>query len=261
MIVSHTHKYLFIEVPQTASTAISKELQECYDGEVLLHKHARLTEFEKLGFDKQEYYIFRGIRNPLDQEVSRFLKYKFNHKGNYTNPQKLAKNGGWITSEKIKHFNFIKENDADFETYFMQFHRYPYFCPFDWSKHDIDFVVRYENLQGDFRVLLRNLELKQLRPLPTVNKTEGKEKPFYEYYTPNTHRRASAVFGPHIRKWGYDFPQDWTCTTIPRRSFILFNVLDLLGCFMSRRLHWSPSRSLLRARINTLIKQTLSLNH
>lgn len=37
MIISHEHKYLFIEIPLTASWAVRKELCEFYGGEAILH--------------------------------------------------------------------------------------------------------------------------------------------------------------------------------------------------------------------------------
>ncbi len=44
MIISHKYKYLFIELPRTGTTAISKELRERYAGELIYEKH---TKYEK----------------------------------------------------------------------------------------------------------------------------------------------------------------------------------------------------------------------
>ena len=42
MIISHKHKYVFVELPQTASSAIAKELKANYDGHEILFKQSPL---------------------------------------------------------------------------------------------------------------------------------------------------------------------------------------------------------------------------
>ena len=53
MIISHKYKYLFIETPHTGSTAISNELQENYDGQRILHKHAYYFEFARQASEEE----------------------------------------------------------------------------------------------------------------------------------------------------------------------------------------------------------------
>ena len=73
MIISDTYKYIFLETPRTGSTALSKELREKYGGYEIIHKHANYHEFLKQATPEQkEYYVFMGVRNPLDEVV----KYK-----------------------------------------------------------------------------------------------------------------------------------------------------------------------------------------
>lgn len=52
MVISHKHKYLFIEFPLTGSTSVSKALIENYDGERILHKHSSYFDFCKVATDK-----------------------------------------------------------------------------------------------------------------------------------------------------------------------------------------------------------------
>ena len=47
MIISHKHKYVFIELPMTGSTAINNELRENYDGIYVLKKHSSYRDFLK----------------------------------------------------------------------------------------------------------------------------------------------------------------------------------------------------------------------
>ena len=48
MIISEKNKYLFLELPRTGSTAISKELRDHYDGKRILRKHSLYHEFKKI---------------------------------------------------------------------------------------------------------------------------------------------------------------------------------------------------------------------
>ncbi|MFN3939913.1 MAG: hypothetical protein ACK4IY_04960, partial [Chitinophagales bacterium] len=57
MIISDKHKYVFVELPQTASSAIAKELVAMYDGKEILFKHALYrTDFLKFANEAQKKY-------------------------------------------------------------------------------------------------------------------------------------------------------------------------------------------------------------
>ena len=77
MIVSHRHKYVFIQLDQTASTAMARELCQHYGGEPMLWKHARYCDFMKVATpEEKEYFFFSGVRNPMDALVSTYLRQK-----------------------------------------------------------------------------------------------------------------------------------------------------------------------------------------
>jgi hypothetical protein len=71
MVISHTYKYLFVELPHTASTAIHQELCENYEGIPIIRKHAPYHEFIRIATAEEKvYFVLSGIRNPLDEAVS-----------------------------------------------------------------------------------------------------------------------------------------------------------------------------------------------
>ena len=70
MIISHKNKYLFVELPHTATTAIIKEFREKYDGKRILRKHAFFHDFQKIANDDEKYFVFSCVRNPMDEVVS-----------------------------------------------------------------------------------------------------------------------------------------------------------------------------------------------
>ncbi|MGA0104437.1 MAG: hypothetical protein ACO3LH_12095, partial [Steroidobacteraceae bacterium] len=51
------------------------------------------------------------------------------------------------------------------------------------------------------------------RSLPAVNVTSKQGPSFWDHYKrPDVRRRAIWVFGPYMKKWGYEFPDEWQVT-------------------------------------------------
>ncbi len=198
MIISHKHKYLFIQLEKTASTAIAKELRRNYEGIPILWKHARYEDFLKIATpEEKKYFVFAGIRNPLDIVVSRYH---------------LRKLGRGIEKNKnnLKQYNFIKENNADFSAFFKKFFGNRIYNDWKTKKfNSLDYIYHYENLQEDFSKIFKNLGIKQKRVIPLVGKTPEKEDNFESYYSKDIQPRAKIVFKRYIKKWGYRFPKDW----------------------------------------------------
>lgn len=238
MIISHQHKYLFVELPRTASTAISKELRQLYHGEPILRKHATYNDFLKQASpDERGYFVFSGMRNPLDHAVSLYFKYKTDHKHKFTDQEKIARRRGIVNRVAMMKYHFVTQHEADFPTYFRRFYKIPYN---DWSNlahRKFDYVIRYEHLQDDFATVLRLIGIEQQRPLPVVNKTGGKSRDFTTYYTPSTIARAKRVFGPYMKQWGYEFPPEWGVTSVPWWNQLEFEVFNLF-----RSVYWRHLR-------------------
>lgn len=215
MIVSHNCKYLFVELPHTASTSISQELRDNYDGHRVLAKHSPYHKFlNNASKEEKTYFVFSCVRNPLDVVVTEYFRLKANHKESFTTPKKWKRNGGWVPNYQLNQFKFISDNDADFATFFKKYYKAPYD---NWSCLDhknFDFVIRFENLQEGFSQVLQLLGIEQKRVLPSSNRTGGK-KDFLSYYTPEIQDQAKKVFGPYMKKWGYEFPSSWGDSSIP----------------------------------------------
>lgn len=209
MIVSNRYKYLFIENPLTASWSIHHELCKYYAGSPILHKHATLQEFNKrYPKGEEEYFTFITIRNPLDVLVSRYVKHKKDAYGVFSDPHTIEKNLSDY-SDKIR-FEYIIDSNGDFESYFDKFYSRPYSDLVDTLQYEqIDYLIRYESLQDDFTNVLNSLGIKQVRPLPFVNKTPGKNPDWISYYSPEICGRAKKICGPFMEKWGYEFPEVW----------------------------------------------------
>lgn len=254
MIISHKHRYLFVEVPSTGSTAISKELRDHYGGELTLYKHANYSEFRrKASAAERKYFTFAGVRNPLDHVVSHYERLKRNHRDFYTDPAQFERNGGWIPNSHLERFEYIQANNADFPQFFRHYYKSVYN---EWvllGHRSFDFVLRFENLQEDFAEVLRRIGIPQVQAIPVVNKT-GREKHFTEYYTPDTYDLAVRVFGPFMVKWGYEFPKEWGAAEVPLSSRLSFEALDRAVGFAGQFFSLSPYNPVLQSAKGTLRK-------
>ena len=227
MIISHTHRFIFVEIPHTASHSISEQLVKHYSGEPILRKHANLTQFlGQASKDERSYFKFATVRNPLDTATTDYSKLKNNHKGQYNNSAMFIENGGHVTREHRREFDFIRNNNATFPEFFKKFRAKLYNNWFLVGDQKFDYVIRFEALQTGFTEVLNRMNIKQQEPIPHVNRTKGKEKSFEDFFTPEVQGLAAASYGPFMRKWGYSFPQSWGNVSIPAWSRLQFDVLD-----------------------------------
>ncbi|MCK5115977.1 MAG: sulfotransferase family 2 domain-containing protein [Candidatus Aegiribacteria sp.] len=196
MIISHRYRYLFVQVPQTASSSIGTELCENYAGEPILYKHARYSEFlEEASPEEKEYFVFAGIRNPLDCMVTEYFRRKA---GKRTEENRLH----------LEKYIFIRDNNATFSEFVKKYHHH-FHKPERFLYRDVNFIYKYENLQVDFSRVLVKLDIEQKRPLPRFNKTTGKTEPFLSYYTGEIQPIVRIALGKRMKQAGYRFPADW----------------------------------------------------
>ncbi|MCC6493234.1 MAG: hypothetical protein IT424_09450 [Pirellulales bacterium] len=222
MIISHQHRYLFIEVPHTATTAIASELRACYAGERILDKHAKYPEFlRQASADERKYFVFAGVRNPLDIVVTEFYKYRSNHRGAFTD---LAGRGKWVTPLHQRQFRFVTEV-GDFAAYLRRFYRRVYHNWYLVGHRRFNKVLRFESIASDFAQTLGELGLTPVRPLPTSNQS-ARPRQFADLYTAETARLAAHTFGPFMRQWGYEFPQSWGAVEPSRYSQAAFRLAE-----------------------------------
>ena len=131
MIISHKHKYVFVELPQTASSAIAKELKANYDGHEILFKHALYsTDFLKQAKPEEKAYkVISGMRNPMDICVSNYFKFKTDHENRYSNPRLMQH--GFLRKYimrwwNVRQYKSIVEKGETFEQFFTRAYSVPY---------------------------------------------------------------------------------------------------------------------------------------
>ena len=253
MVISHKKRYLFIEMPHTASTAISKELCELYDGEPILTKHSNYSEYlHSLHKTAVDYFVFAAVRNPLDQVVTEYSKMKSDHHGSFTSTKNHEERGGWVSALHLRKFNLVAQN-ASFAEYLKTFYAAIYHNSVLMGHDKFNFIMRFENIATDFMTVLHMLGITPVRPLPTVNKTHRREG-FSEFYDPAAQLHAARVFGPFMKQWGYKFPQEWPQPSVPLRSRLLFGLQDTVLNHAGRLLCLSP-RSQALQRIKRIVRR------
>jgi len=229
MIISHKYKFLFIGLPFSASSAISKELHLQYDGEPYLRKHSLYHEFKNVATKTElRYFVFAVLRNPMEIAVTVYEKMKANAKGNFTNHELFSENGGHITKQHRERFNYIKDNNPSFQQYFKKFHQKPYDNLSSLTIDNCDFVIKYETISEDYLLALKKAGVSNPKPLPVANKTVGKKNDILAYYTNDIKEISIAVFGPILEKYNYSFPEVWGEVKIPLKSKLEFLVLGIL---------------------------------
>ena len=229
MIISHKYKFLFIGLPFSASSAISKELHLEYEGEPYLRKHSLFHDFEKVATkEERNYFVFAVLRNPMEIAVTVYEKMRANAKGNFTNSKLFKENGGHITKHHREIFNFIQDKNASFQEYFTKFFKKPYDNFSSLTLDSCDFIIRYENIASDYLLALEKAGIDSLKPLPVANKTAGKKKDLSLYYTDEIKEQAIYVFAPFLEKYGYNFLAKWGQIKTPISSSITFKILGFL---------------------------------
>jgi len=241
MKISHQHKYVFVELPMTASSAVGLELIENYGAENFKEKHALYREFYKnASTEEKQYFVFSTIRNPIDVVVSKYMKYVNNHH-NYHIKNKKFMNG---RIDKIispirerKRFNWVQKNNASFGEFLLKFFHRPYT---NWSvveHHNFDFIMRFENIREDFKTALEKIGIEPVRELPVRNKTEKKAAAATYFDTPKVIEHAKYIFGPFMQKWGYQFPENWGEFYVPDKAQKDFESINKLKSIYWKHLH------------------------
>ena len=160
--------------------------------------------------------------------VTGYEKMKANAKGNFTNADLFKENGGHITKDYRIRFNYITDNNATFQEYFLKFHSKPYDNYSSMTIDNCDFVIRHENIAKDYLLALNKVGIDAPLPLPVANKTAGKKNDLSGYYTEDIRQQAIYVFGPFLAKYNYSFPENWKAINIPLLSTFKFKIRSLL---------------------------------
>lgn len=177
MIISDVNKYIFIGLPFSASSAISRELVTFYEGKSILSKHANIPDFiEAFGKDKnlKDYLVFCVYRDPIDISITYFNKLKSDPYNVLTDTNSFEENGGWVNKRQRKFHQLIKKNNYSFQEFLKKYYLFPYDSCYSMNRKFINDEINFNNLQYDFSRILNRMNIKKVRDIPIFNKTENK---------------------------------------------------------------------------------------
>jgi hypothetical protein len=241
VIISNRHRYLFVELPRTGSTAVHHELCSMYGGEPILTKHATYEDFLKVATPEQKrYFVFSTVRNPLDDAVSKYFKVKAGRAAGARVRRGPARGRGRdrLLNRLVDTYmtRFVRRTDADFAAFFLRYYVLPYDTWASLSHKRFGFVMRFENLAEDFEHVLRSIGLEPERPLPVANPTGARQRDFEAYYVPRIRKRARRVLGPYMARWGYRFPPSWGPSAPSTTDWLAYRSYSFVACVYWRHL-------------------------
>lgn len=215
MIISHSHRFIFIHNYKVAGTSIRRALSpyghftfrhsklrdmvrfavgaypRIYSND--FHGHIRARELRKElpapVFDA--YYKFGFVRNPWDWQVSLYT---------------------FMLKDKNHHQHELAKSFANFDEYIdWRVHeeiRYQKDFFYDGDKCLVDFIGKMESLHDDFAQVCSKLGIHA--EVPHLNASRAERDGFLRYYSPESFALVREAFSEDIALFGYTdtrFPQ------------------------------------------------------
>tara|TARA_R100000315_G_scaffold60191_1_gene36643 strand:- start:325 stop:981 length:657 start_codon:yes stop_codon:yes gene_type:complete len=218
-MVSHKHKFIFIHIGRTAGCSIERALcnDYCgpeskltnnkwvlYDGSEDFIKNSNTDTQNAAGhwlpieikgyFGNQtydDYFKFTVVRNPWQRILSQFKKTQ-------------DKKDGMSFSD------WVQKSFVDLERNMSERFYKP--CTW-WIKDEMDYIIRYENLDEDFKKLLskigisNSIKLEKVKMLPGWNHwgDDIDSVNYQNYYDETTKKIIEKNFKDDIERFGYEF--------------------------------------------------------
>lgn len=200
-MLSIEKKFLFVHIPKTAGNSIQNILKHYSEDKIVcfnslqdgverfevrnknfpsIHKHSSLLDYyQVLSPDVfHSIYKFAVIRNPWERMISYFFS-----------PHRQTQN--WNRDEFI---NLLEKVPTMF--YYLNTYGLPS------SKPEVNFVMRFENLENDFRKVSQILELENFQ-LPIRNKSNRED--YWKYYDSELVDMVANKYAAEIDYAGYSF--------------------------------------------------------
>lgn len=214
-MISHKHKCIFIHIPKTGGSTIEKIFhpqKKDRNERNLYGQHANsplegglqhLTStkiIERVGSELfEDYFTFSFVRNPWDKMVSQYSY--LNHM-----PGMREKIGIGPDTNFKEYLKVVDKTDRKHAQLQPQSH----FITDDDGKINVDFIGRFENFEGDLRLLLKRFALGRSffglfnRKIPKVNASRRKNTGIY--YDDESRELVARIYKKDIELFNYQFP-------------------------------------------------------
>lgn len=226
MLISYSHKFIFIHNYKVAGSSVKKALEGySLNTPSKFHVINKLTESNKttawLNFKisnkldfvpsyrfhasaeelkKQlpekiwkNYFKFAFVRNPWDLHVSLY--------------HYMLKNKNHSDHEKVKQYktfeNFVENRVKKVKEQPYGLHKQVNMICDNEGKVLVDYIGKMENLNEDFEKIIKIIGIHSIKCVPKIN--TSKHKHYKEYYTDHSKKLIADTFKEDIETFGYDF--------------------------------------------------------
>jgi len=226
-VISWRYSYLFIQAPNTACTATAAALTVNCDGEKcpprsilnpdgsvgVTEKHCTISDLTGHDVLSQaqlaDLFKFTTVRNPFDILVSRWNRagavlqeaernrehWLHRQPGGIEGRKKMASLSfpDWVVKTYGKSRRGLwrsRRTDHDMNGRFIA---------------GTDAIMRFENLEADFKDVLKNLGVHRDVNLPKLNVDQTRRRDYRTYYTPEARKVLETAFRDELKTLGYEF--------------------------------------------------------
>ena len=200
MLVSDSHKLVFVHIQKTGGDTVSALLRErIADLRSILARHAFASRGMEYLDDWDEYFKFAFVRNPWDRLVSWYTMI--------TTFDKTGNELWWYVHDNSSTFEeFIHNCTGEVEvkegvSYSFAYNQLDYVTD-EHGNLLVDFIGRLENLDEDLRKVFRRIGL-ELETVPHLNRSDHRH--YSTFYTPETEMIVRERFQRDIEYFGYEF--------------------------------------------------------
>jgi hypothetical protein len=196
VIISHSHKFVFIHTPKTSGSSIgfllnkySKNLAlpenidiDTWGWQIPLHQRGMHQPYYLVkNYIPKEYYVFAFVRNPFDLLVS-----------------------GWRHKYNRDFDSFIMYQLFNSPKLFYKWTQWQYLS-FN-EKIELDYVGKFENIEKDFNNIAEQIGIKErYNDLPLKNVTNYNKENYKDYYSDETRSIVEKKYAKDLEYWGYKF--------------------------------------------------------
>ena len=180
--------FVFIHINKTGGTSIANNIK------LYSKRHLTVKEVqEQIGLDWFRAFTFTIVRNPYDKVVSQYeYRFRFNHDN--------------IRTQNISFDEWIKFTYKEKRPLFRKAGQKFFSTQKEWllnknGKIDIDYIVRFENLIEDYKMVQDIIGVKE--KLPHLNKTE--RKPYKKYYSEESKKIIEDYFRDDFEEFNYEY--------------------------------------------------------
>jgi hypothetical protein len=207
VIISDSHRFLFVHVQKTGGSAIDLALKQVLPDIRSIPKsdrHASLATILKLEPELASYWTVGFVRNPWARMLSWYRmvdRFREGSGAGKVGYQQLLARNPFLAKASQEHQDFesfVLKGTQEFARL-----RKPQIQYLATSTRRTDFVGRQESLEADMRAIIARLGLPPLE-IPQIN-VDPSRPDYRDDYTPAMRRRVEELFARDIEVFGYQF--------------------------------------------------------